>query len=259
MRSRPTHHPRAAMSRAVRLIPVLALLALTGCGKTPTKPAVAGTTFTGTATAQFFSGKLTVVIASSTVAAPNGGFAAQAVITATGTFTPLVGPAMALAGDYDNSFKTYAVYGRDGGGLVWAFYGQTTTFGFRGIVDADTSDGISEGYSAVLRGGTGVTAVLGTSNSTPPGGVMNFSFAFSGTELHGDAVAVDTSWAATPLDGTIDAGGNIVIVQAADSGFPPLHIPTPATGTYDSGTGAASGTYNDGAGSTGTWSGTKRP
>src|SRR5207247_1204912 len=97
-----------------------------------------------------------------------------------------------LAGEYDNTFKFFAVYGRDAGGAVWAFTGKDTTFGFRGIADADTSDGSAEGFTTLFRGSTDVTVILGTSNSTsPPGEVRNFNFAFSGALLHGNAVAAD--------------------------------------------------------------------
>jgi hypothetical protein len=224
----------------------LAMMVVVGCSskKVTNPPPVAGsTTYTGSVSGATTSGKLSITVDTSSPAPQNAGFRARGTVTATGTFTPSGGAAIALTGAYDDVAKTCAVTGSG-----WSFGGGLTSFGLEGLFSGPAG---ATGVFSLQTGTTGVTVVIGTFTSTTGGVGGRFNFSISGTTVHGNAVATDAS--VIPLDGTYTAAtGAVSIVHPA--GGNPL-----ATGTYNASTGAASGTFDDQNGNSGNWTGQKQP
>jgi hypothetical protein len=244
---------RTARFLAAGLAGLLAMLALAGCGKDKsTNPDAGGsTTYTGSVSGDSAAtrGKLAITLATASPVPQNAGFRAEGVFTVTGSFAPAVGAPVALAGDYDDAAKRFAVTGGD-----WVFSGSLTGLGLEGFGTRNSVPTEFDWFT-LLPGSGGVTVVIGTytRTSVPIGETGSFCFAISGTEVHGNAVAQGSN-TRKPLNGTYTAlGGAISIENPAAPAGPKL-----ATGTYNSTAGTASGDYDDGAGNSGTWAGTKQ-
>jgi hypothetical protein len=237
---------------AVGVVAALAVLALTGCGKDKTtqpNPGGGSTTYTGSVTGKTTSGKLTITVATSTPAPQPGPNRAKAIVTASGTFTPSGGAAISLTGNYDDQANMVGVTGSG-----WTFTGGATATDIEGTFTGPTpAPNTESGVFNLQSGSSEVTVIIGTFTSTNGGDNGRFNFSIKGSAVHGNAWE-ETGTIAIPLDGTYDPNGTpfqISIVNPADPGGPPA-----AQGTYDTGTGVATGTFTAGT-NTGTWTGNK--
>lgn len=230
----------------LRLVAILAILALGGCGKKATNPNPnpgGPTTYTGSVAGATTSGKLTIVLSTAAPAPAAGAYRAQTIFPAGGTFALTGGATVNLAGEYDNVGKFVAV---SGGG--WTFTGDVTIVGVEGIFNGP---GPVNGVFSLQSGSTEVTVVVGIYTSLVGSENGRFNFSIKGGEVHGDAVS--TTGVVTPLNGTYTAAtGAISIVNPAGGA-------ALAIGTYDALSGQATGTYDDGGGDNGNWTGTKQP
>jgi hypothetical protein len=243
MRAAPIDHDRFA---GLRVVAILAILAVGGCGKKVTNPDAnpdGTTTYTGSATGAVTSGKLTIILSTTTPAPQAGAYRAPRVIPAGGTFALTGGAAVNLSGSYENVGKSVAV---TGGG--WTFTGDVTSVGIEGIF---TGPGPVNGVFSLQSGSNEVTVVVGTYTSLAGGENGRFNFSIKGSEVHGNAVS--TTGVVTDLDGTYTAATGAISI-ANPGGGAALDI-----GTYYALSGQATGTYNDGAGDNGDWTGTKQP
>ena len=140
-----------------------------------------------------------------------------------------------LSGTYTASTKTVTA---SGGGYTFA-----------GVYDAGagrldgTMSGTASGTFVAVRSRS-AAGFCGTFTGTDDG---TFNFAIDGTTLVGTATS--TIGSVTPLDGTV-SGTNITITNPGAPSGPPLAVGT-ISGTD------VSGTFDDGAGSSGTWTGSK--
>ena len=256
--SRFLHRSPIHLAMSLVLATALGCLALAGCGDDPPPtgpPAPTGsTTFEGTIAGQTSSGSLTITVATSNPSPQPVPMGANAIVTATGSVTRTGSAAVALTGTYDDQTDQISL---TGGG--WTFAGGLTTFGLEGTY---TGPGGIQGVFSVQRVGTGtdtVIVVVGTYVANVGTGSGNFNFSFrpsitSGQNLHGNAF--DTGQTTPiPLDGTATSDGlggyDITIVNPQVPAGPPL-----ATGKLllD---GSATGTFDTGAGTSGTWQGTR--
>ena len=249
MRAAPIDSIRFPASLGIRLVAVLAILALAGCSKKTTTNSNLppnSTTYTGSVTGSNTSGKLTITLETSTPAPQPGGFRAHNSVAADGSYTPTGGSAVILVGTYDDAGKNVSLTGAG-----WTFTGVVSGTAMEGNC---TGPGGASGVFSLNQGTTAVTVIIGTYAENSPGTETgNFNISISGTEVHGNAVA-STGGTPIPLDGTYTAAsGAISIVNPANPTGPAL-----ATGTYNATAGTASGTYDDGAGNAGTWSGAKQ-
>jgi hypothetical protein len=235
---------------ALLLFYALTLVAAASCGKSTTKPPPTGSsTYTGTVTGETISGTITVTIGT---ANPAPGLGIDTRFSASGTFTPNGGNAVALSGSYYDTGgfdHTFAVEGSEPGKL-WQFSGTLTSWGgFRGLGSDTLSVTDETEFVTMLKGGTSdVTMVQGSYASTPAGvnGLFNFVFDGSG-QVRGDAVLTGTA-AHSELDGTYASGTHLItITGTANPASPPGPAAPVATATGNYTAPNATGTYTDGS------------
>ena len=181
----------------------------------------------------------TVLVFIGTVNGDNGGLSGSITLnvdgsSVTGTFK-VVAPAAAthaLSGTYSTSTKALSASG-DGYTFDGAYDGTSRLEG--------TMGGTASGTFVASKDNSSV-AFCGTYTGSDDG---VWSFTITGNSLAGSATSVNGS--VTPLDGTVS--GNTITVSLPGGGG------TLATGTRNGD--SANGTWDDGAGSSGTWTGSK--
>ena len=246
----------------IALLAVLPVASLVGCSKVtlpPTAPdpgpsgggggATVSTTFKGTAAGagnnqSAADGVLTVTIVTPTPnpGSPSAPMGAQAAVAASGTMI-VDGGTVDLTGTYDDQTNALTLSGggysfsggQSGGTLAGNFSGPGATGRFA-LYESTTTNPVSVlcgRYSRIRRG---VSTEVGTLN-----------FVISGTNV--TAIAVNWSGQdSRTLNGTLSNGTVITIQNPQDPSGPPL-----ITGTFDSGSGTATGLYWDRESQASTW------
>src|SRR2546427_722678 len=200
---------------------------------------------TGVRSAQIFAG---------TVSGDNATLSGSVVLNLTGTSVTgeitVVAPDDAagtrvLTGLFGSDKKLTASDGTVSGYKFSGTYDGTSRLDgtLRGPVISTTAPDPVAGTFVSTKSSTAV-AYCGTFTGTDDG---TFNFAIEGTTLVGTATS--TTGSVTPLDGTV-SGTNITITNPGAPSGPPLAVGT-ISGTD------VSGTFDDGAGSSGTWTGSK--
>ena len=230
---------------------LIACLSISGCNNNndPMSPGGGGgggggtsSTFVGTMAGPSSGGKLTLVVPTANPAPANGERAARAAIVATGTFNPPGGTAVALAGTYDTNTKALAV---TGGGYTLA--GTYSSGLLRGSWTRSPATEAGTFVVVLASSATSVRVYCGTFTSTSGGVGGIFNFAVQGSTI--DGLAYTSSGTETLLQGTLDGGTSVTLINPLNPG------PFLATGTLNASNNTVNGTYNDGAGNSGNWSG----
>jgi hypothetical protein len=241
----PRHPSRLVLTITLA---ALASLSLVGCGKdnkitnpTPTGP----TSYTGIVAGATTSGTLGITLGA-TAAAARVGFRAQAIVAASGVFTPAGGTALLLTGTYDNVAKTFSISGSG-----WTFSGKLTTYGIEGTFLGPA--GVSGSFN--LQPGTdGVIVFLGTWASEVKTHHGYFNFSISGSTAYGYG-ANESGGVPTTLVGSYNSSTKVINFQhPLNPTGPPL-----VTGTHDEVNGTAGGTWDDQDGDHGVWSAVRQP
>jgi len=226
---------------------LIAFLTSSGCNNNndPVSPGGGGgggtSTLVGTMAGPTIGGKLMLILPTSTPAPANGTRAAHAAIVASGSFTPVGGAAIVLAGTYDTSTKALSV---TGGG--YTFTGTYVSGVLRGSWTRTPAAAAGTFVVVLANSATSVHVYCGTFTSTSGGASGIFNFAVQGSTI--DGLAYTSSGTEIRLQGTL-AGSSVTLINPLNPG------PFLATGTINSAANTASGTYDDSAGNSGNWSG----
>lgn len=254
--SRVRFAPRPCLPLAI----VLAFAA--GCGDdngSPTGPGpgATSTTMTGVMINATENGRLTVTIATTTLAPPPGALAARAVaVDASATFRPIGGSVVNLAGTYDAATDTLLLSG--GGYTIVAEVEEGDPPSTVGQYDGPNGPGF---FGAVATGSTSTPVYCGDYQSGTTSENGNLSFLVSGDVFAGITFSAVTSWF-RPFEGTVSGTGSVRSVAGGnvEEGVDSLYI----SGSFNTVSGVSSGTWTlvdltDQSAESGTWSAVECP